>query len=886
MSLPRTLRQFLRPLFARRVERDMDEEMHAHIEIETQMLVALGVAGEEARRRALASFGGVSRYKEEARDAWTFRGLERLVSDVRYALRSLAHSPSFTIASVLVLALAMAANTIVFSVADSVAFRPLAVDAPDRLAALYPAQGEAHLLGFSYPTYRELARDNRTFSELAAITESPVVLGSRDPSPLWAAHVSDNYFSMLGVRPELGRLLGADDFLAPSVVISHALWMQRFSGSPGVIGQRILINDNPFVIAGVAPLQFTGTRLFTYEPSVWMPLGMFRQTMPGSGALLERRDVAPFLVIGRLREDVTFAQARQDLSAFATRIAERYPELYRRWTVELIPNRTPINPWLTSPERITWIGRLLLIGIGLILLVACANVASLLIGRMAARRQEIAVRLSLGCSQSRLVQQLLTESLVLAALGAMASLPLAMIGNRLMLRLTPPLEYASSWRPPDDFRITVYAAAITILAALLFGVAPALQSTRASILRPFGEVRRRLGPARLRLSEYCLIAQVTLSVIVLAVALLFARSLDHARTIDTGFRVDGAIAFTVDPSMSSAYDAARTRSLYSRVTAALEAVPGVTAVGRATSIPLDGNNVGRRIFLDGGSQAIERAPIAEFSNSSPGFLAAAGIPLMAGRDFIVADTAGAAGVVVINETLARRLWPGEPAIGKLLRVGSPSSAPQRVVGVTSTASYRRLGERPRGAVWLDLDREPRARTTFVVRTSGNEAALIGAARGAVRNVDPALPVIGLGSLHDHVALAYAPVASGAAGAIGFAVLAMLLAISGVYGTVAYGVAKRRRELGVRIALGARPGAIVRLVVRRAVTLTASGVLLGATIVATVPMGLSSMLYGVSPRDPRVLASSAMLFCLIAAAAALIPARRAVGVDPVNAMRSE
>jgi predicted permease len=849
-----------------------------------------GLSRDEATRQARAAFGGVERYKDDARDAWPLRWLSHIAADVRFALRSLARSPSFTATATIALALGMSANTIVFGAADAVAFRPLAVRAPERLVALYGAQGEATLLNFSYATFGDVRRETRAFEDVAAVTEAPVTINAGDPTTAWAAHVSDNYFSMLGVVPASGRFIRPGELAAPVAVLGYSFWVAQFARDPSVVGRTIRINGAPFTIVGIAPAQFSGTRLFTYEPSVWLPVGMHRFTLPGSDSLLTDRGADRFLLIARLRGGIDLRQAHDNVNALAARLAEQYPVLDRGLSIQLISNRTPINPWLAAPERLTWIGRLLVIGVSLVLLIACANVASLLLARMSARREEIAIRLSLGASRGRVLQQLMTESLVLAALGAVVAVPVSMLGARGLVGLSPHLDYASSWRPADDARVIGDAIISSLAAAVIFGLAPAMQTVRRSVgigLRPalpLGRRRRFRVRFRVRFRELILVAQAALSVTVLTVAMLLMRSLRDARRIDPGFELAGAATFTLDPQLDPSYDAARTRALYANVTARLAALPPVIAVSRAAYLPLDGNGAARRVFVDGGPTALDRVPVAEFNVSAPGYFRAIGTPIVAGRDFTAADSGSESDVVVINDVLARRLWPGESAIGKHVRLESAAAPRAEVVGVARSSKYRSLGEPARAAIWRDLDRAPRSRTTVVVRTSGDERTVLSAIRAAVRDIDPALPVIGLATLREHVSLAYSPVLSGAIGGFGFGALALLLTVSGVCGLVAYTVSRQRREIGIRAALGARPAELVRMVVARAVMLSGIGVAIGLAVVVLVPMGLEHMLYGLSAHDPVTLAIATLGFCGIAAVAALAPAVRAVHIDPMTALR--
>ena len=878
------LRRAVRALLRKRdVERDMADEMSFHLEMEADDLRRGGLAHDEARRRAHVAFGGVERYKEEARAAHALRWLEDLGADLRYAARSLRRTPAFTLVAVLALGLGIGANAVVFGYVDAAAFRPLPVERPGELVAVYAAQGEADLLNVSYPLFEDLQRSITGLAGAAAFAEGPVSLSDAAAADVaWAHHVTDNYFPLLGVRPAHGRLLQAGDARAPVVVLGHALWTTRFGADPAVVGRTIRLNGNPFTVVGVARPEFLGTRLFSYAPALWVPVGMHAQTLPGSAGLLEGRGRSSFQVVGRLRGGVDLAQVQASADAVARRLAEAHPDVHEGLRFQLVSNRTPINPWLAPPERIRAIGRLALLGVGLVLLIACADVASLLLARMTVRRREIAIRLSLGASRGRLVRQFLTESLVLAALGCLAALPLAALALAFTEEFGPPTDFATAFRPVVDLRMVAFTAGATLAAALTFGLAPALQTASGRLAGTLRDEAASAVGRRSRLREALVVGQITTSLVVLVAAGLFARSLQNARRMDPGFRIDDAVVFTLDPQLLG-YDAVRTAELYDRLSSRLAALPGVQSVTRASSVPLDGSSSSTTVFAEGGGTSVADGVRADYNTVGAHYFETIGTPVVEGRAFAERDSAGPVEAVVVNEVLARRLWPAQPAVGKRIRLGGDVL---EVIGVSRAVKSRSLGESPRPYLSLTLFRNPRSRTTVVLRSAGDPNALYAAVRREVRALDPALPVVGLKTLREHIAVSYTAAESGASMTAMFGGLALVLAAAGLYGVIAYAVAQRTREIAVRVALGARREHVVRLVVGRGVRLALVGIGIGVVVALLLTRPLAAILYGVSPYDPVTMGAVALLLGGVSLLASALPAWRAARVDPMRALRAE
>jgi predicted permease len=870
----------------RQFEHDMDAEMRFHIEMEARDLAAHGMAEPAARAHALGAFGGQARFKEEARVALPLHWLSDVRTDLRYALRSLRRTPAFTGVAVLALGIGIGANATLFGLADAAAFRPLGVDEPDQLYSVFGRQTDGTPLNLSYPTYLDLRTSVPAFQDAAAFTERMVSLnGDGTPVAAWAAHITDNYFSVLRARASLGRLTQSGDQDIPVAVLSHAFWKSQFGGDRGIVGKSIRVNGAPFTVIGVAPPGFQGTRLFTFAPALWLPIGMHAQTLPGTGDVLHDRERgrARFNVLARLADGARISIARQQVDAVASRLAREYPRVAEGSGLYLLSNRTPINPWFTTPERLAMIGFLSLAGGWLVLLIACADVANLLLARMTSRGREIATRLALGASRGRLVRQFLTESAVLAALGAVAAVPCAALALKGSQRLAPPLDFAPSFSPALDARSLTFTVVVAIAAALAFGLAPLLHAWSPDLARMFRGAPNHPRRGANRSRQALVVAQVATSVVILAVAGLFARSLGAARRVDVGFDTRHTVAFAVDPRLLVGYDEQRIAALYRRIVADLEALPGVQSVARASSIPLDGNTSTQRVYAGEASPA-SRAIVADNFIVSPTYFATLGMAIVAGRAFSPADTAGMERVLV-NETLARRLWTDSTArVGRQIWLDSIGGTRLEVIGVVRSHASRQLGDRPRALLWMSLERNRVPRTTVIVRANSQPEAQILAVRQRMQAIAPDLPVVGLRPLEQHIALAYSAAQGGAAGASALGIVASLLAAAGIFGVVAYTVSQRTREMGIRVALGARRSQLVALMVRSGLRPTVVGILIGLGLTMAIPRGMSAILYGISPHDPRVLLGASAIFLIVATIAALIPAWRGARVDPRRALQ--
>jgi predicted permease len=818
------------------------------------------------------------------------------LAELRFALRSLLRRPGFTFVAVFVLALGIGANTAIWSFADAVAFRALPVRDADRLVAPFATDRDGELLGFSFPDYLDLRGGLTGVEELALFIERPATLtraGGR-PELAWTMLVSESYFPLLGVEPAAGRLFdpaeaGTDGRGgAPVAVLSHRAWQRRFGADPGVVGRTVAINGHPFTIIGVAGDGFLGTRLFSYAPEVWVPVSQHAAIVAdavdaaGASRWLESRASGSFHLVGRLAPGVSRSEAEAEIAVAVERFGAQHPEGARRTGVRLFSNRTAINPWASSPEQLRGIALLALAGVAVVLLVACANVANLVLVRSSGRIRELALRSSLGAGRGALVRQLLAESLVLALAGGVGGLLVGWLGSRGIGRLLPRLEYDLAVDPRLDGRALLFTLGAALLAALASGLLPALRSSRVDLASPLRGGSAAGVTAGQRLRNGLVVAQVAFSVVVLVAGGLFVRSLQAARGMDLGFRPEGAVVFGVD-ALLVGHDREETAALEQRLAERLAAIPGVRGVTWADDLPLDGNSSTVELGVVGRPR--EENVRAHYQSIVPGYFEVLGVPLVEGRLPNEADRSRTPEPVVVSSAFAATLLNGTgSALGKVLQLGSGTR--YEVVGVVGDAKVNWLGESPEPVVYFDRRRDLWGRAWYVLRYDGAPAGVAGAVQAAVASVDPQLPATRLETLTEHLAAAYAPATNGAWLAGAFGLLALALAAAGVYGVIAYSVAQRVREMAIRMAVGAAPSRVVRELLARAGRLLAVGLVAGLAGAWGVGRLIAGFLYGVSASDPVTLGAVTLALAAVGALACLVPARRALRVEPATALRAE
>lgn len=874
-----------------RFEDDLAEELAFHLEARVAQWQREGLSTAEARRRARLEFGSVEKVKEEVREVRFGAWAEELVQDVRYSLRVLGKYPGFTVAAVLTLAVGIGANTAVFSAVHGVVFRHLPGTATDRVVTVWSVDDHLDIPhDFNYPDLLDFRDRTTSFESLAGRRLVPLsVAGSERTEHVWGELVTTNFFDVLGLRPMLGRVFDASDADdAPVVVISHGLWMRQFGGSVDIAGREVRLNGERFTVVGVTPTGFTGSR-FPIQSDFWLPIGFHDLARPG--VTLDWRNWRGnhwLELIGRLSDGVTLASARAEVDTVVAALAEEYPES-NRGVGAVVQFERDARLDRARPEVAMLGGLTLMAIVGLVLAVACANVANLLLARASSRRREFAVRLAVGAGRGRLVRQLLTESVLLSLLGGVVGLAVT-YGLLEVLAFyapvsTPPFVFDFS----PDSRVFAFATIVTFSTGVLFGTVPALAASRSPVAPTLkGEpaaVTARLF-RRLRASQLLVVSEVALTLLLLICAGLFVRSFRSSLELDPGFEVDNHLLAELNVGVLG-YPESRGRQIFDDVVERLGELPGVRSVTTALHVPLSGNNVSRVVFVDGRELTESGRGLGVSSNYvDVDYASTIGLSLLRGREFTRQDDQDAPPVAVINDAAAQRFWPGAEAVGRYLRLGSPDATQVQVVGVVQTGQFVSLGEAPRPFIYFPRRQRYSPQLTVHLRTEGDPLAQAAALRDVVREVDPDLPIITLRTMDAHRGLSMASARIGASLTSGFAVVAVFLAAVGLYGVLAHAVNRRKREIGIRIALGARRATVMTMVFAQGLGLAAVGTALGLLGAFGVSRFLATALYGVPPVDPVTFLVVPILLLGIAAAACYLPARRATRVDPMDALRHE
>jgi predicted permease len=875
-----------------RAERELDEELRFHVEQQTEANIAAGMAPEEARRQALVALGGIDKTREEYRDALGFCLLSDFAQDVRYALRQMRRSPAFTIVAVLTLALGIGANTAIFSFVNTMFLKALPAQDPDLLVNVFHFEGRrGSYSSLSYPDYLDF-RQTGVLEDLAAFSGLTLHLSAGDRNErIEGEIVTRNYFGLLGVQPALGRAFSPEE--QPEVVLGHDFWQRRFGGSPTVLGSTITLNGHPFTVIGIAPKGFAGTQLGE-PPALWVPLEMHAQLMPSpfkdwdmAKARMSNRGTHWLDAIGRLRPGVSVEQANAALKLRARQIAAANPPTGdREWSAVVLPaNRSKVWPDAAVTMR-RFLGLLFAVS-GLVLLIACVNVAGMLLARSAARAKETAVRLALGATRFHLFRQSITEALLLAWLGGAAGIVLGVWLSALLtgLKLGAWLDLP---RPAFDLRLFLFAAAVSLLAAVLAGVTPAIHAWRRDVLPALKQAPSapgRTGTFAVRWS--LVVVQVALSLVLLAATGLLVRSLQNERMIQPGFETRHLLLASFDLHLQG-YDEKRSAIFDRQLVERIGNLPGVQSASLAVVVPLSGRRWATNIVLEDDPSG--SAPAREYNLNlnlvGPRYFETAGIPVVAGRGFTSVDREGSLPVAIVNESMERRFWPGQNPLGKRFREKGGSHWIE-VVGVVRDTKYRELREDFKPCFYRPIFQKPTgAVATLYARTPGNPGPLSEAIRAEVRALDRSLPLFDVKTMEDHYQEAFAQSRAIAAFVGLFSTVALILAAVGLYGIVSYAVTQARHEIGIRMALGARWHHVLRLFVGRAIKLIVAGLAVGLAGALAAGRLVGSFLYGVEPADASTIAAAVVLLMAVALLASYFPARRAAKVDPVVVLRCE
>jgi predicted permease len=880
------------------VAADVDDELAFHVDARTQELREAGMDTVSARAQALAEFGDVERTRV------TLRAMDKqhlthehradvaadLLRDVRVALRGLRRSPALVAVVTLTFALGIGVTTAIYSLVDAFLFRPLPGAYGGELVALGRTDADIplpHVL--TYPDFRDFRADTATFASLMAFTSRVATLDNgRGADRLWIDEGTANYFSTLGLRPMLGRtfLPGEDDGVLahPNLVLTYKAWQSHFGGDSSVIGRVVRINDHPMTIIGVTPPDFHGVLpLVDIDGVVCL-----NQLWPASPQLLEDRRSFSMNVVGRLRAGVSRDRARRAVELEAQRLERAYPTTNKNVGVVLVDERYS-RPSISVSRVTPALAAIFMTLVFLVLAVACANVASLLLSRVVGRGRELAIRAAIGASQWRIVRQVMVECALLALLGGVGAVAVAALAIRAIASIHIATDLPIRWGVELDARVLGFTAVVTLLAAVATGLVPGLAARRRNLSALLRSSAGNAGVrAQQRLRSVLVAGQIAVSAVVLVCAGLFVRSSSTVSRMPLGFRTDHVLLVsTALPTQR--YDSTRGRALYRELSHRVAALPGVRSVGLTRFLPFGFERDNLSVVPI--ASAVQ-APANGFSYFTDvvgaKYFDALGIPLLDGRDFSDRDDARAPRVAIVNDAFARAFWPGQPAVGKQFHVDGGSGPVLEIVGVVRGMQDLLPGETPKPYVFLPLEQTYRDEMTLLVQSSGSPLSLAPAIRSTVASLDASLPIFDVRTMDEHLrnGQAFLFTRIGAAFASVFGLLALVLAMIGVYGVVSYAVAQRTREIGVRVALGATLPGILGLVVRHGLRLAWSGVAVGIVVSFAVTGVLASILYGVKPHDPLVLGGVAALLTAIAVVASFAPARRATRIDPITALRAE
>jgi putative ABC transport system permease protein len=857
------------------LDRELEEEMRFHLDARTRDNRKSGMHADEARLDAIRRFGNQPLAKELTRERDTLAWLESLGRDLVYGFRNLRRCPGFTSVAVLVMGLGIGANTAMFTLVNGVLLRPLPFPESHRIFQISYWPREWRLFfgaGMVDSQYLDFHRRQREFESIATFASNPVTLtGAGDPVRLAGAAVTTEFLEVLRVQPAVGRSFAADDIPEHVVLLGDTLWRNRFAADPAIVGRTIALDGIGHTVVGIMPRGFA----FPPDAELWTQFEV----------RLEKGNSFTRPVIGRLKPGVSPAQAQAAFDAFTASL----PHRFRGTSASMVARVQPLQDVVVGPIR----GALAVFtgAVAFVLLIACANLANLLLIRAASRRHEITTRAALGAGRWRLVRQLLTESLLIGVAGGVAGLLLARAGVPVMLALAPAGRVPRASEISMDGRVLLFSLGLSVLTALVFGVIPALRVTRRDLARPMADAGRWATGGRTGLRGALVVAEMALALILLTGAGLLLKSFWRLQSVDPGFHPNNTLAVTVDLPDSRYRTAAQMRAFHQSTLEKLAGVPGVEAAGAVNWVPFGPSLVRGDFQLEDGRKlpagfAVDKPVI------SPDYLRALGIRLVSGRAFLESDDSAAPGVVLISQAVARRLWPGEDPLGRRISMADKPKPGDwlTIVGVVDDIRQRELTDRPSAAVYLPYRQVGGtfflSHMSFIVRTASDVAAMAPAVRRVLREVDADQPVDSVVPMPEMIAATTAEPRFRARVIAGFSVLAVLLAAIGIYGVLAYSVAERTREIGIRVALGATTRTVASMVLGRTVLLAAAGVVIGTVGSLALTRVLRTFLFEVEPTDPAAFLVAALVLVSVALASGVLPARRAAAVDPLIALRCD
>ncbi|PWT89341.1 MAG: hypothetical protein C5B54_09065 [Acidobacteria bacterium] len=863
----------------RRLDQELDDELDFHLSLQIEENLRKGMTEEEARRHAFIALGGRQQNKEQCREVRAGAFVDTLFQDLRYAIRSLLRSPGLLIVILLTLALGIGASTAIFTVIQAVLLRPLPYPDSERLMTIWMRDKDRSMGQTNYATYQDWKERLHSFQSIAVMsTWEPTLQGYGEPTPLEGLSVSREFFSLLGIGPYMGR-----DFLPEEdrpnqnrvVILTYPFWKNRLGGDSSILGKQINLSGIPRTVVGILPPQFESILRYDYKEAViFRPLG-YDETLPYAC-----RSCNHLRALGRILPGIPSSQASQEIDTFTQALIAKYPQDYGTTGASIVP----LHEQIVSNVRKVLL--LLLVGVGLVLLIACSNIASLMLARATRRSQEMTIRAALGAGRGRLLRQLLTESSALALAGGLAGIALSMSGTRALIYYAP-ANIPRLQNVSIDIHVLLFAFCATVLAALIFGLIPALQNSRTDLQTSIQSMGRSVSSPKQTLRKSLVVANLALALVLLCGTALLIESIHRLLSQRLGFEKSSVITMTITLIGSQYDERNNVDSYFQQVLDRVQSLPGIASVGIVSQLPLSagldsfGIEVRDKPLLRGG-----QAPTAERFAISPGYLNTLRIALVRGRGITTQDNAHSQPVVLANRTLAERIWPGEDPIGKQIHIGETELPWRTVVGVVDDVRHRGLQEPFAMQFYMPAQQWSDTSMTLVARTSINPSSSIASIRRTIRSIDPDQPISQIATMDDVVEATIAQKRFALPLVEFFAVCAVLLAAIGVYGVMAYSVTVRIPEIGLRVALGADAKTILSMILRGGLFLAMCGIAIGLGSSLVLMRFLRSLLFGVQPTDPQTLAIGVFILFSVAFVASALPAIRASRINPMTALRHE